>query len=163
LAGYGAAVVPGRTSPRRTGRRPTAGRARRAPRGGGPRRRARRARRFRHGAAAGAGTPRPLARRGRVPRGRRRPRDRAAAARLRPCRVWPAHRIAWVYRAFGRLAQAGGSRGTAMTAARRAVRDLRRAADTPVLRAFHQCARAGYLVLAGRPAAALRRLERADR
>src|SRR5439155_10108792 len=85
------------------------------------------------------------------------------ALRLRPCRVWPAHRIAWVYRAFGRLAQAGGSRGTAMTAARRAVRDLRRAADTPVLRAFHHCARAGYLVLAGRPAAALRRLERADR
>src|SRR5204862_53978 len=79
--------------------------------------------------------------------------------RLRPGIVWPAHRITWVYQAFGRLAQASSDATgpvpaadpTRLARARGAVRDLGRAANTPTLRAFHHCPRAAYLVLAGRP------------
>jgi len=84
------------------------------------------------------------------------------ALRLKPAMVFTFHRPFWVYQAYGRLAQAAAAppeqRAAATARARRAVGELRRAVDGPVLRAFHRAAEAHLRLLAGDPAAALRGL-----
>ncbi|MGH9292978.1 MAG: diguanylate cyclase [Acidimicrobiales bacterium] len=84
----------------------------------------------------------------------------AYSARRFPTRRCPyAFSFFYVAQAFARLAQ--GLRAEPADRARRlhlaedAVEELRRAARTPVLRAHYQAARAGLLILKGRPAAAL--------
>jgi diguanylate cyclase (GGDEF)-like protein len=84
------------------------------------------------------------------------------ALNLKPAMVFSFHRPFWVYQAFGRLAQAAAAppeqREERIARARRAVADLRRAVDGPVLRAFHRAADAHLRLLAGDAVGALRRL-----
>ncbi|OLB77083.1 MAG: hypothetical protein AUI14_17195 [Actinobacteria bacterium 13_2_20CM_2_71_6] len=87
-----------------------------------------------------------------------------AALRVRPAMVWSFQRAFWIHQAFGRLAQAAAApadeRPTRLKTARRAVVALRRAADGPVLRAYHGTARASLRQLRGDHAGALRELAR---
>ncbi|MGX6601006.1 diguanylate cyclase [Micromonosporaceae bacterium Da 78-11] len=82
--------------------------------------------------------------------------------RLKPLDVWPPQRVVWVYRAFGRLAQATAAR-TALASATRAVAELGRAANGPVLRAYHRVARANLRHLRDDHRGALRELARLER
>ena len=93
--------------------------------------------------------------------------DRFAALGLNPALVWSFHRPAWIYQAFGRLAQAAAAppeaRATRLLQAERAVRDLRRAANGPVLLAFHASAVAVLRQLRGDHHGALGAAARAQR
>jgi len=98
--------------------------------------------------------------------------------RINVTTMWPFHRPVWVYQAFGRLAQAAAGqaalgtpagatispaeRDRRLRAARAAIRLLGRAANGPVLRAFHRTAQASLAQLSGDPAGALRRLARIE-
>jgi diguanylate cyclase (GGDEF)-like protein len=79
-----------------------------------------------------------------------------------PARAWAIDRMCWVYRAFGRLAQAAAlptaQRADRLAAAGKAVSELRSAAKGPVLRAYHDVARCALAQLAGDHHTALRRL-----
>jgi eukaryotic-like serine/threonine-protein kinase len=87
--------------------------------------------------------------------------------RLSPRRVWPAHRMLWVSIAQGRLAQAVAAsdeeRPARLAAARKAIRELRRAASIPLIRAHHLILQAAYRQLTGDHHGALRWLARAGR
>jgi diguanylate cyclase (GGDEF)-like protein len=93
--------------------------------------------------------------------------DSFAALDLRPGLVWSLHRPAWVYQAFGRLAQAAAappdSRADRLVQAERAIRALRRAANGPVLRAYHAAAVAALYQIRGEHERALRAIARAQR
>lgn len=90
--------------------------------------------------------------------------DFLAVARMRPRRAPLHYRVFWVALAEARLRQAaaatGAERATRLEAARHALRDLRAAANTPLLRVAEKLARARYEVLVGRPRRALRLLDR---
>ena len=85
---------------------------------------------------------------------------------IRPRRMWPIMRPLFAFVAQGRLAQCLAApeheRAERLRAARAAIRDLRRAASTPLLRAHYEIASAAYRQLTGEPRAALRRLDRAE-
>ncbi|HLI42985.1 MAG TPA: diguanylate cyclase [Acidimicrobiales bacterium] len=72
----------------------------------------------------------------------------------------------WAVQAYGRVAQLlaaeGADRRSRRRLARRAVAELRIAARTPVLRAYHLTAKTGYLVATGRHRRALRVAARAE-
>ena len=78
----------------------------------------------------------------------------------------PIQRGLYVYLAHGRIEQSRAARGRAKAArlsqARAAVRTLRLVANTPMLRAHYQVARAGLREVQGKPAAALRVLAQAE-
>jgi len=90
-----------------------------------------------------------------------------AAARLSPRNTWPAQHQIWVSLAYGRLAQwltaPEQEHALRRDAARRAVREMRRAAKTPLNKAHYLVIQASYHQLAGVPGKALKLLERADR
>jgi diguanylate cyclase (GGDEF)-like protein len=81
-----------------------------------------------------------------------------------PRQLLTGQRAFWVYQAFGRLAQVAAAppdrREQALAAADRAVRELRRAAAGPVLRAYHAVSLASLDQLRGDHRRALRRLYR---
>jgi eukaryotic-like serine/threonine-protein kinase len=81
--------------------------------------------------------------------------------------MWLPQRSFYVWQAYGRLAQClaatGERRGERLRAAERALRELRRAADLPLLRAHHHVARASYLQLRGDQPACLKQLEQTER
>jgi eukaryotic-like serine/threonine-protein kinase len=84
------------------------------------------------------------------------------ALKLKPIMVWSVQRAFWVHRAFGRLAQCLSApvdaRPDRLREARRAIAALGKAADGPVLRAFHRAATASLRQLRGDDAGALRML-----
>jgi diguanylate cyclase (GGDEF)-like protein len=86
--------------------------------------------------------------------------------RLTPRKVWAQQRSLWLYLAWGRLAQCRSApeehHAARLKQAKQAIAKLRRAANTPALRAYHHAAVADYLHLAGAHAAALPHLARAD-
>jgi diguanylate cyclase (GGDEF)-like protein len=90
----------------------------------------------------------------------------ARQERLAPNGVWPTQRSLWVYLAWGALGLCRFAepeqRPLRLSQARRAIRQLRRAANTPTLRAFHHAAFADYLQLTGEDGRALNHLARAD-
>ena len=86
---------------------------------------------------------------------------------LSPRRMWPLERALWASLAQGRLAQclaaSDEERPARLVTARLAIRQLRRAATTPFLRAHYVIAQAAYDQLTGEHHGALRRLDRAER
>ena len=93
----------------------------------------------------------------------------AELRRLRPTprRVWPIMRTIWVFVAQGRLAQCMAApdeeREARFAAAHAAIRDLRRAASTPFLRAHYLISAGTYQQLTGDNVGALRQLSQAER
>ncbi|HEU4421618.1 MAG TPA: diguanylate cyclase, partial [Pilimelia sp.] len=89
------------------------------------------------------------------------------AARLSPLSTWASQHNMWALLAYGRLAQclAAGphERDARLAAARRAVKLMRPAATTPVLKVHYLIIRASYRQLTGANVAALRLLARAER
>jgi diguanylate cyclase (GGDEF)-like protein len=92
-----------------------------------------------------------------------------------PRQVWASQRVFWVYQAFGRIAQAAAAHGTAppsrdagtrgdqhLVAVAKAVRELRKVANGPVLRGYYAAAAANLEVLRGQPRRALRLLGREE-
>ncbi|HYN96658.1 MAG TPA: diguanylate cyclase, partial [Pilimelia sp.] len=83
-----------------------------------------------------------------------------------PAKAWNIDRAFWVHQAFGRLAQVGAAnpadRARLLATAADAVRQLRRAANGPVLRAYADVAHCALRQLRGDNAGALRRLARVD-
>ena len=78
-----------------------------------------------------------------------------------PGRVWPFQRLFWMYQAFGRLAEVvaqPADRAQRLAVATRAVKQLRRAANSPVLRGYHRVAEASLRQLEGDARGALRAL-----
>ena len=73
--------------------------------------------------------------------------------RPNPRRVWPTLRIMWVYLAQGRLAQCMAAseqeRPARLAAARTAIRELRRAASMPIIRAHYLILQGAYRQLTG--------------
>lgn len=90
--------------------------------------------------------------------------DFLAVARMRPRHAPLHYRTFWVALAEARLRQAAAATGTEralrLKAAHDALRDLRKAANIPLLRVAERMARARYDVLTGRPRRALRVLDR---
>jgi diguanylate cyclase (GGDEF)-like protein len=92
--------------------------------------------------------------------------ERFAALGVTPRFMWSFQRPLWVYIAFGRLAQVVAAppeqRADRLAAAKRAVRALRRVADGPMLRAYHEVAAASLRQLGGNQRRALRALARIE-
>jgi diguanylate cyclase (GGDEF)-like protein len=91
---------------------------------------------------------------------------RFRASRLPPWNCPYTFSIFWALQAFGRVAQLlacePGERRKRRRRARKAVRELRVAARTPLLHAYHLTARTAYLVAVGRYRTALRRATKAQ-
>lgn len=92
-----------------------------------------------------------------------------ARLRVKTSSLYSTHRAFFVYQAFGRLAQCRQAVGRApealtehLAAADQAVKTLGRVANSRLLRAQHQVARAGLLQLRGAPDKALAALARAE-